>query len=302
MHLHRSPLGVIVQAPAKLNLYFEVLGKRADGYHEIETLVTPIDLYDTLYFQETDGDQVEFACHRVSAAWAAEGSRLEDVPDGPANLVVRAVELLRERAGVRKGARVRLIKRIPSAAGLGGGSSDAAAALAAANAGWGLGLSRAELERLGAELGSDVPLFFAPGPAFCRGRGELVETLPGFGMLDFVVVRPPAGLSTAAVYKVCRPAAKTRSVKPLLEALYCGNLAEAGRRMFNRLESAAETLSSWIEKLRLELRQADCLGAQLSGSGTCYFGLCRHARHARRVARRLQAKGIGIAWAVRGSR
>ena len=301
MHLNRSGADLVVQAPAKLNLFFEVLAKRNDGYHEIETLVIPIDLYDTLYFREDASGHVGLVCQRALGSWGPDGPGPDQVPEGAENLVVRAVELLRQRAGVRAGARLRLVKRIPVAAGLGGGSSDAAAALAAANAGWGLGWSQDQLSRLGSELGSDVPLFLARGPAICRGRGEQVEPVANLGMWHFVVVRPPAGLSTAEVYKVCRPAGEPRRLEPLLRSMVRGNLAEAGRLLFNRLEPAAESLSPWIGRLRRALAETDCLGHLMSGSGTCYFGLCRHARHARRVARRLQASGVGIAFAVRGS-
>lgn len=302
MHVHRSPLGWVVHAPAKLNLFFEVLAKRGDGYHEIETLVYPINLFDTLYFSEDSTRQINLGCRRVSGVWGRRGEALGNVPPGPENLVVRAVELLRRRAGGSDGGTLRLVKRIPSAAGLGGGSSDAAAALTLANDAWGLGWSPAQLSRLGSELGSDVPSFFARGPAVCRGRGEQVEPVAGLGLLHFVVVRPPAGLSTADVYRACRPGREARPLGPLLDALAQGNLAAAGRFLFNRLESAARKLSPWIDRLRAEFERTDCLGHQMSGSGTCYFGLCRHARHARRVAKRVQAKGLGIAFAARGSR
>ncbi|NLY03013.1 MAG: 4-(cytidine 5'-diphospho)-2-C-methyl-D-erythritol kinase [Rhodopirellula sp.] len=301
MHLHRSPSGFVVQAPAKVNLFFEVLGKREDGYHDIETLVTPITLCDTLFFRESSAPRIDFTCRRLVAPSAASAAGDDVVPEGPENLVVRAVNLLRRRAGVDGGAAVHLVKRIPSAAGLGGGSSDAAAALVAANAGWRLGWSDQRLAELGAELGSDVPLFFARGAAVCRGRGELVDPLGGFGNLHLVVVRPPAGLSTAAVYRICQTGDPPRPMAPLLEALRRGDLGRAGRLLFNRLESAAETLSPWIRRLRQEMGRMDCLGHQMSGSGTCYFGICRHQRHARRVANRLEANGVGIAFAVRGS-
>jgi len=300
MHLHRSAAGLVVQAPAKLNLFFEVLGKRADGYHEIETLVYPIDLYDTLYVTEDPSGRVRFGCH-----WARRGPEVDslgDVPEGPENLAVRAVELLRQQAGVSRGIAMRLVKRIPSAAGLGGGSSDAAAALVAASTLWNLGWSDWQLGRLGAELGSDVPLFLVRGPAVCRGRGEEVQPVSGLGLLHFVVVRPPAGLSTAAVYRACRPARRARPLAPLVEALLRGDLKRGGRLLFNRLEPAAETLSPWVRRLRQELEEADCVGHRMTGSGSCHYGLCRHARHARRAARRLLAKGFGFAFAVRGSR
>ena len=302
MHLHRLPLSLTVQAPAKLNLFFEVLAKREDGYHEIETLVYPIGLYDTLHFKDDPEGQIKLDCREGSGACGQQGSRRERLPQGADNLVVRAVELLRSRSGVRCGASLQLVKRIPAAAGLGGGSSDAAAALVAANAVWGLGWSTVQLGRLGAELGSDVPLFLTPGPAICRGRGEEVEPVGGLPPLHFVLIRPPGGLSTAAVYRACQPATNPQSSAPLLQSLVQGDLARAGRLLFTRLEWAAETLSPWIKRLRHELSRTDCLGYRMTGSGTCCFGLCRHARHARRVARRLQARGIGIAYAVQGCR
>ena len=293
---------MVVQAPAKLNLFFEVLAKRIDGYHEIQTLVYPINLYDTLYFREHSRGQVELGLESTSGVWESDDSGSLAVPRDTDNLAVRAVELLRRRAGISRGAILRLVKRIPSAAGLGGGSSDAAAALVAGNVGWNLGWSRTELGQLAAELGSDVPLFLVDGPSFCQGRGELVEPVSGLGLLHFVVVRPPVGLSTAEVYGVCKAARTARCVTPLLNSLGRGDLRPAGRSFFNRLELAAETLSPWIGQLRREFAQADCLGYQMSGSGSCYFGLCSHACHARRVARRMQASGSGTALAVRGSR
>jgi 4-diphosphocytidyl-2-C-methyl-D-erythritol kinase len=290
---------LVIQAPAKLNLFFEVLAKRSDGFHEIETLMCPIGLFDTLHFQETPDGAVELRCRKVHAS----GSRgLDDVPVGPENLVLRAVELVRRRAGIRRGARLLLIKRIPSAAGLGGGSSDAAAALAAANEGWRLGLPRDELMRWAAELGSDVPFFLANSPAICRGRGEIVEPFTGLGGFCFVVVRPPEGLSTAEVYGRCRPADRPRSVGPLLEALRRGDGGEAGRLLWNRLQPAAEELSPWIRRLRKEFAPLGCLGHGMSGSGTSYFGLCRHARHARRSERRLRSRGFDAVFTVRSCR
>jgi 4-diphosphocytidyl-2-C-methyl-D-erythritol kinase len=307
MHFHRSAAGLVVQAPAKLNLFFEVLAKRPDGYHEIETLVYPIDLYDTLYFTDDPGGQIRLSCELGCGSWGpyatsstGDGGGLGEVPTGPENLAVRAVELLRRRAGVARGATMRLAKRIPSAAGLGGGSSDAAAALRAANLAWNLGWPDPRLAEIGAELGSDVPLFFAGGPAVCRGRGEKVAAVAGLGSLSFVVVRPPAGLSTAAVYGVCRRADRPQPLEPLVEALARGDLAIAGRLLFNRLEEAAGALSPWVRRLLGELAAVDCLGYGMTGSGTCCYGLCRHARHARRTAGRLQARGLGVALAVGG--
>jgi 4-diphosphocytidyl-2-C-methyl-D-erythritol kinase len=302
MRVHRSAVELVIQAPAKLNLFFEVLAKRGDGYHEIETLMCPIDLYDTLCFQSVANGSVEFECRCASDGNGQSGRGLHTVPAGPDNLVVRAVELVRRRAAIPHGARLLLVKRIPAAAGLGGGSSDAAAALVAANEGWQLGRSREELALWAAELGSDVPFFLADGPAICRGRGERIEPVTGLGGLSFVVVYPPEGLSTAAVYGACRPADEAKRVQPLLEALRQGDLNEAGRRLWNRLQPAAEELSPWVKRLHQEFCDQDCLGHGMSGSGSSYFGVYRHARHARRGARRLYAKGLGAVFAVRSCR
>ncbi|MGO8690683.1 MAG: 4-(cytidine 5'-diphospho)-2-C-methyl-D-erythritol kinase [Thermoguttaceae bacterium] len=302
MQVHRCAVEIVVQAPAKLNLFFEVLAKRADGYHEIETLMCPIDLYDTLYFKETSDRKLTLACQTATAAGAHCGAGFDGIPCGEENLVMRAVQLLGRRAGVCRGAGLRLVKRIPARAGLGGGSSDAAAALVAANVGWNLGLSPSELRAAAAQLGSDVPFFLAGGAAVCRGRGQEVEPAAGLGPLNFVVVRPPVGLATAEVYAVCRPAQRPRSVLPLVHALRRGDIPAAGRLFWNRLQPAAGQLSAWIKRLRETFAEQDLLGHGMSGSGTSYFGLCRHARQARRLARRLQATGIGSVFAVQTCR
>jgi 4-diphosphocytidyl-2-C-methyl-D-erythritol kinase len=296
MRIHRSAVDLVVQAPAKLNLFFEVLARRDDGYHEIETVMCPISWFDTLHFRETEEERVSLKCRPVLGA-ASLG--LDAVSEGPENLVFRAVELVRQRAGVRRGAALRLVKRIPAAAGLGGGSSDAAAALVAANEGWRLGRSKEQLAAWAAELGSDVPFFLAGGPAICRGRGEQVQRITGVAPLYFVVVRPPAGLATAAVYGACRPAAKAMSVESVTVAMQQGDCRQLGRLLHNRLLGAAVQLSPWIPRLQEEFSRLDCLGHGMSGSGTSYFGLCRHARHANRVAERLRARGVGSVLAVR---
>ena len=302
MRIRRSAVDLVIQAPAKLNLFFEVLAKRSDGYHEIETLMCPIDIYDTLHFQEDPNGALELRCRRVFGAGGPCGRGLSEVPEGPKNLVMQAVELVRRRSGVRRGAKLRLVKRIPAAAGLGGGSSDAAAALVAANEGWQLGRSREELAHWAAELGSDVPFFLAGGPAICRGRGERVTPLTGVGDLYFVVVRPPAGLSTAAVYGACRAAGQPQTVWPLVEALRKGDWKEVAGRLLNRLQPAAEALSPWVKRLQQEFSQLGFLGYGMSGSGTSYFGLCRHARQARRSAQRLEAYRLGAVFAARSCR
>src|SRR5438094_7646909 len=147
MQSERHADAVVVWAPAKVNLFLEVLAKRTDGYHEIATLMVAVSLYDTLEFKEDTSGEIRLRCDHP------------DLTPGPANLVWRAATLLQQHTGCHRGAQIRLVKRIPLAAGLAGGSTDAAATLAGLNRLWQLGQSSAELADLGAELGSDIPFF-----------------------------------------------------------------------------------------------------------------------------------------------
>ncbi len=298
---------VVSYAPAKLNLFFEVLARRDDGYHEIETLMCPINLYDTLWLKESSGDRIELTCRQTvgpenRSGVACEAHPEEPVPEGRANLAFRAVELLRARAGIQRGLQMRLIKRIPAAAGLGGGSSDAATALVAADRVWRLGLPSQQILELAAELGSDVPFFLAGSAAVCRGRGERLDPIGAVCPMHFVVVRPPVGLSTARVYGACRPAVEPLSVESVCTALEQGDLGHVGRLLFNRLQPVAESLTPWIRRLREEFCRQGVLGHAMSGSGTAYFGLCRSAAEARRVARRLRSRLPGRVFAVQSCR
>ncbi|MHB8863178.1 MAG: 4-(cytidine 5'-diphospho)-2-C-methyl-D-erythritol kinase [Pirellulaceae bacterium] len=293
------PPGVLVLAPAKLNLFLEILDRRADGYHEIETLLVAIGIFDTIYFSATDEDRIRLTCVTSAGFRAREISRgassslMGDVPDATDNLVVRALARLRAEAGIQAGAAVRLVKRIPAAAGLGGASSDAAAALAAANVAWRLDWTQDSLAEFSASLGSDIPFFFGHGAAICRGRGERIEPVAFPGGMQVVVVRPPVGLSTAQVYRHCSPADHPSAVEPMAVAFQRGDWSQVAHRLHNRLVPAAEQLTPWISRLRSVFNRLDCLGHQMSGSGSSYFGICRHAGHARRVAARLRGEELG---------
>jgi len=302
MFVRESAEGVEISAPAKLNLFLEVLGRRSDGYHELETLMVPIALFDTLRVSDDASGQISLTCEFAVGYRAGARLETEDFPEGTDNSAVKAVRLLREQAGHGRGIRLHLVKRIPAAAGLAGGSSDAAAALVAADRWWRLGLPHHELMQLAAQVGSDVPFFLGDGPAMCRGRGERIEPLALATNLHFVVVRPPVGLSTADVFRVCRPADEPRDAAPLVDALRRGNVESAGRLFHNRLQPAAETLSPWIRRLHAAFAGHDLLGHQMSGSGSSYFGLARHAQQAQHVAARLRARGLGQVYVVRACR
>jgi 4-diphosphocytidyl-2-C-methyl-D-erythritol kinase len=276
MILRRCGAGVLVRAPAKVNLFLEVLQRRPDGYHELATLMTAVSLYDTLLFGDDPSGAVRLQCDRP------------DLSVGLDNLICRAAELLRRRTGRDLGADVRLWKRIPTEAGLGGGSSDAAAALAGLNALWRLGLGRAELVGLGAELGSDVPFFFAGPAAWCTGRGEKVEAVALSRPLDFVLVSPPVGLSTAEVFRNVAVPSAPESGAEVRRAAEAGDAMELGRRLHNRLQAPAERLRPIVAELRERLTALGPAGSLMTGSGSTVFALCRSPEEALSVARGLE--------------
>lgn len=298
MKVVQASCRVTITTPAKLNLFLEILGKRSDGYHEIETLMVAVDRYDTLTVEEGPDGRVTLASRWIEPRDAVPAGR-ESLPAPADNLAVKAVELVRRRYGLAAGARLRLAKRIPAAGGMGGASSDAAAALVAVNRLWQLRLSRDDLASLAAELGSDVPFFLYGGAVIGRGRGERIEPLANLAMLHAVVVRPNTGLATADVYRQCEVPKNPCRVEQLVAGLTTGQTQEIQQGMMNRLEAAAERLSPLVTRLREAFASSGCFAWQLTGSGSCYFGLCHSARHARHVAARLRACNLGYVFVVR---
>jgi len=301
MYIRRSDLFAVVQSPAKVNLFLEVLARRDDGFHEIETLMAPINLFDTLEFTSTTDEQLRFTCNWVTG-YTAQSNGLDDrlgrLPKPDDNIVYRVLQDFRQQTSTKNGATIRLRKRIPTAAGLGGASSNAAAALLAANHAWRIGWSQHQLANFSAEFGSDIPFFFVGGAAVCRGRGEVVEPVESRETLNLVVVRPPAGLSTAKVYQHCNVPQQPKSMHAMLDTIRKGNAALIVRGMTNRLQCAALHLSPWVSRIHEFFESLGCLGHQMSGSGTSYFGVCRNARHARCVASRVRAARLGFVYRV----
>lgn len=258
-------------APAKLNLTLEVVAKRSDGYHAIETLMIPVDLQDELAFSRMDAELV-LTCSDPA------------IPTDGRNLVLKAAVALQRRTGCRSGARIHLTKRIPHEAGLGGGSSDAATTILALDKLWNLGLSSEELASIAAEVGSDVAFFLARSAAWCTGRGELVEPVPCGAVFDLVIVKPPIGLSTQEIYRRVVVPENPRSGWPAREALQNGDRVALGRALWNRLQAPAFAVAPVVESLYRELTALGPLGCQLSGSGSALFALCRDALEANRIA------------------
>src|SRR5262249_7403666 len=209
---------------------------------------------------------------------------------GPENLVVRAAQLLRGRTGHRGGAAIRLRKRIPIAAGLAGGSSDAAATLAGLNRLWRLGLSRAELAGLAAELGSDLSFFFHTPAAWCTGRGEVVQPLSLARPLYFVLACPPVGCSTAAVYQQVTVPAAPVDGSGVRAAAAAGDVETLGRLLFNRLQEPAEDLCPPVAELARRGGRPGAAGCLVVGSGPRVLAVCRDRRSAVRTARLLRSE------------
>lgn len=294
MLLSQHGRSLSVCAPAKLNLFLEILGRRTDGYHELETLMVSIGIYDTLLFTEGESGKTRLRCCHVGSQDRNDSDQAAALPAADENLVVKAANLLRSHARIDYGVTIDLVKRIPVASGMAGGSSDAAATLAGLNRFWDLHLSSDELIHLAGRLGSDVAFFLAGEPAaVCRGRGEIVEPVAMPVKLWFVIVRPRSGLSTPAVFRECQPPDSPRRVDELLTRLNTGRFDRIGALLHNSLQEAAERLNSDVTELKRELSTQPVLGHLMTGSGTAYFGVCHSRRHAMRVAARLKQAQLG---------
>jgi len=275
-----------LRTSAKVNLALEVLGKREDGYHEIATVLQAVDLFDRLKVEVAD----TLSLHTDDPA----------LPTDDGNLVMRAARLLQKAAGVDAGARIRLTKRIPVAAGLGGGSSDAAATLWGLNRLWKLRWPVARLQELAVELGMDVPFFLGSGRAMATGRGERLTPLPSGGGYALVLVNPRVALSTREVYGRV-PAgwrAEPTGTERVVEALRTRNVGKVAAALTNNLERVVEPVMPVVARMKAALLAAGALAAIMSGSGPTVFGLARSLDHARQIRTRVSRAGWAC-WAVR---
>jgi len=244
-------------APAKINLTLRVLGKRADGFHEIETLIVPLGLADRLTIEEADG--WSFSCDDPT------------VPEGEENLVVRAARLFFAETGVKESVRMRLTKTIPHGAGLGGGSSDAAAALRILDGFYGTRLGRERMMQMAAELGSDVPVFVDGGAAWCRGRGEIVERADFTARVPVLLLKPEFGVPTPWAYKHWKDSRPLQGVRYEAQLLPWGRLANDLERPVFEKYLALGAMKEWLR------RQPEAAGALMSGSGSTMFAVLRGA-------------------------
>ena len=277
-----------MSAAAKVNLALEVLRRRDDGYHDVATVMQAVDLSDRLTFEPAD--DLEFVTENP------------DVPRDGSNLVVRAARALGEAARIGRGARMTLVKRIPVAAGLGGGSTDAAATLVGLDRLWDLRWPVERLAEVAMTLGMDVPFFLGGGAALATDRGdrlERVESRP----LAFVLVNPGVPVSTAEAYGRVTPAMYTdgSQARELARSLGTRGATRVAAALYNGLEAAVVPIRPEIERMRAAVLAAGALGALMSGSGPTVFGVARSFEHARQLRARL-TRGSWACWATRGLR
>ncbi len=275
---HTRSGSLVIAAPAKLNLFLEITGKRPDGYHAIETLMLAVDLYDTLEIQPNESGTIELTCDTPGLS------------TGPDNLVVKAAEAL--RAHVKRpelGTAIRLTKRIPTQAGLAGGSSDAAATIRGLNRAWQLDRPKAELAAVAATVGSDVAFFLDLPAAWCTGRGEIVAPEHSRSPFHFVLVCPPVGLGTADVFRALQVPSVATVGDAARTAFRSGDPALLGAALFNRLQHPAFGLAPFVEHVYRRLRSLNPTGCLMSGSGSSVFALCQDRTEAIRLAAAFRA-------------
>src|SRR5947209_1755257 len=274
-----------VRAYAKINLTLDILGRRADGFHELATVMQTVDLYDTLCLTATSDDRVTLICTTPELS-------------NDENLAARAAQLVRQHFALTQGVGIELYKRIPVAAGLAGGSSDAAAVLLALQQWWQLPLSSTDLLNMAAKLGSDVPFFLIGGLALCEGRGERVTSLapcwPSL-MRWLLLLKPAISVSTAAVFRSLPVADYTdgthsRAVCSALQASSMPRLED----LYNGLERSVLETYPEVATAREDLLNAGAPFVRLSGSGPVLFAPFSELACARTVQEQMQAQGYDV--------
>jgi 4-diphosphocytidyl-2-C-methyl-D-erythritol kinase len=274
----------------KVNLLLNILGRRADGFHELETVMQPVDLFDHLQFTRGGGG-IQLSCSDPG------------LPTDSSNLVHRAATAFLQKAGIADGVRIHLEKRIPMAAGLGGGSGNAATTLLALNELFGQPLAAAQLDPIAASLGSDIPFFLQDKPALAVGRGEKVSSLEPFRALQgaaFLLIHPGFGIATAWAYKELGrfPAAlngQPGRARQLIELLNTTDLTRAGTAFYNSLEAPALEKYPLLALYQEFLHAQGTAAALMSGSGSTTFAMARDESGARHLEEQVQSK-FGPCW------
>lgn len=260
-----------IRSGCKINLLLNVLRRRKDGFHEMETVIQPLPLFDELSAKFADRPGVEFLCDHP------------EVPIGADNLICRAASAFQSALGRNDGLRIHLKKNIPIAAGLGGGSGNAAATLLILNHLYDNALSADRLYETAIQLGSDVPFFLKNGPALAFGRGEKVQPLPPFKIFEdacVILVNPGFGVPTSWAYQKLQLDESMENSAPvpaeeLIQSIQAGNWEASMKGLFNSLERPVFKKYPVLEIIRLRLLKSGASSALLSGSGATVFGIIR---------------------------
>lgn len=249
-------------APAKLNLYLKVVGKRADGYHFIESVMQTIDLFDILDIELIDKEDILITCNE------------EDIPCDNRNIAYKCAYELFNYLGIKKGVKIDIKKNIPYGAGLGGGSSDGATVIVALNKMLSLNLSLEELIKIGGKVGADIPFLILGGTAKVRGIGEVVERVLSVKNCFFVIVKPPAYVSTKEAYeKIDKELINRRSnFNNILKSIENKDILKMSNYLENDFEIIAPKI---IDEVKRKLSDTGAINSLMTGSGPAVFGLFR---------------------------
>lgn len=263
---------LLVKAPAKINLALDVLNKRSDGYHEVEMIMTTIDLADRVELTLLNENKIQIHSHN------------RYVPDDQRNLAFQAAQLLKDRFHVKKGVLISIEKTIPVAAGLAGGSSDAAATLRGLNKLWDLGLTIDELAELGSEIGSDVSFCVYGGTALAKGRGEMITKLPAPPTCWVILAKPFIGVSTAEVYRrldineMAHP-----NIPGMIDAINKHDYNMVCKNVGNVLEDVTLNLHPEVALIKEQMKRFGADAVLMSGSGPTVFGIVQHDSRMHRI-------------------
>lgn len=264
-----------LRANAKINLFLEVLDRRSDGYHNIETVFQSIDLHDVITLRDSASGAIEIRCDHPQ------------VPRDSSNLAYRAAELLMSESGKRYGVQIEIVKSIPIGAGLAGGSADAAATLVGLSEIWELGYDVDKLCHLGGKIGADVPFCIMGGTALGRGRGDELTRLTPFPEMPVVIANPGFQVSTARAYRSLRLTGARKSANILVGSMKQNDVSDIGDKLYNVFESVILEEYPQVRAIKEEFIRSGALAALMTGSGPTVFALARDASSAQHLRERV---------------
>ncbi|MUK88077.1 4-(cytidine 5'-diphospho)-2-C-methyl-D-erythritol kinase [Ornithinibacillus sp. L9] len=265
-------MALFEKAPAKINLSLDVIGKRMDGFHEVEMIMATIDLADRVELNSLNEDRIEVSL------WSRY------VPNDERNLAYKAAKIFKKEYGIKKGVHIKIEKNIPVSAGLGGGSSNAAAVLRGLNKLWDVGVPLEELALLGLKIDADVPFCILGKTAIARGKGEILKRLPAPPSCWVILAKPNIGVSTKSILqRVNVDAISHPNTNEIIKGLYEGDFQHICKHIGNSLECITMSLYPEVKRIKEKMINAGAEGVLMSGSGPTVYGLVKHHNKAQRI-------------------